>query len=159
MNLIEMLSLLIQDAFWAGLAALGFAILFNTPPKYLLVCTSVGAFSHAVRFLIMQFGVPIEFATLGAAMLVGFIAMYLARRLHSPATIFAVVGVIPMIPGSFAYRTMLSVVSIASAAPDQTAALLTEASTNAIKTGLILAALGIGIAAPPLLFQREKPVV
>jgi uncharacterized membrane protein YjjB (DUF3815 family) len=36
---------------------------------------------------------------------------------------------------------------------------LTEAGVYAIKTGLILAAIAIGIAFPTLLFQRPKPVV
>jgi uncharacterized membrane protein YjjB (DUF3815 family) len=36
---------------------------------------------------------------------------------------------------------------------------LVTASVNAVKTGLILAALAGGITAPNLLFRRQKPVV
>jgi hypothetical protein len=36
---------------------------------------------------------------------------------------------------------------------------LVEAGLNAVKTGLILAALAGGIIAPRLLFRRQQPVV
>jgi uncharacterized membrane protein YjjB (DUF3815 family) len=48
---------------------------------------------------------------------------------------------------------------VASLGPDASATFLVEATTNAIKTALILGAIAVGIAAPTLLFQRRKPVV
>jgi uncharacterized membrane protein YjjB (DUF3815 family) len=159
MNLLEIIELLLRDGFWSALAAVGFAVLFNVPPRYLSACVGCAALGHALRALVMHFGVPIEFATLFAATVLGFVALLLANRLQAPAMLFAIPGIIPMIPGSFAYRAMIGLVSMVSAPPDQANELLIQASSNFIRTGLILGALGVGLAAPLLLFQREKPVV
>lgn len=159
MSFIDIIVMLLQDAFWSALAAVGFAVLFNVPPRYLPACAGCAAFSHAFRALMMHFGIPIEFATLFAATALGFIALLLANRLRSPAMLFAIPGIIPMIPGSFAYRAMIGLVSMVNVPSDQAAELLIQASANFIRTGLILGALGVGLAAPMLLFQREKPVV
>jgi uncharacterized membrane protein YjjB (DUF3815 family) len=150
---------ILLDAFWSGIAAVGFAVLFNVPRNLLIGCLLTGAMGHSARALLMNFGLSIEWGTLIGATLVGFCAKWLANRTNSPSAIFGIAGGIPMVPGVFAYRTMISILGIATAAsPDATTALLVEASTNAIKTALILAAIGIGIAAPTLLFQRPKPV-
>ena len=147
------------DAFWSGIAAVGFAVLFNVPRSLLLGCALTGALGHSARALLMNFGMSIEWGTLIGATLVGICAKWLANRTNSPSATFGIVGGIPMVPGVFAYRTMISVLSIATATnPDVSMTLLVEASTNAIKTALILAAIAIGIAAPTLLFQRPKPV-
>lgn len=159
MNIIDTAGLILQDALWSALAALGFAILFNVPRRLLPACAASAALGHAARTLAMQFGIPIELGTLMAATLIGFSSVWLANRFHTPSPLFAVPGIIPMIPGSFAYRAMIGLVSVVNAAPDQTGELLSQAGTNVIRTGLILGALGIGIAVPALFFQREKPVV
>ena len=150
---------ILLDAFWSGIAAVGFAVLFNVPRSLLVGCLLTGALGHSVRALLMSFGLSIEWGTLIGATLVGFCAKWLANRTNSPSAIFSIAGGIPMVPGVFAYRTMIAVLSIATATdPDVSNTLLIEASTNAIKTTLILAAIAIGIAAPTLLFQRPKPV-
>lgn len=159
MNTVDLIFTVVIDAVWSGIAALGFAVLFNVPRSLLVECTLAGAIGHATRALLMQMGMSIEWGTLVGATLVGFFAAWRAARSHAPAAIFGIVGGIPMVPGAFAYRAMIGVLSIATAtAPDLGSRLLIEASTNAIKTALILGAIAIGIAAPTLLFNRPKPV-
>lgn len=150
-----------EDALWSAIAALGFAMLFNIPPRLLPACVFVGAVGHALRALLVeQFTVPLEFATLAGALLVGFVSAVFARRLHAPSQLFAIPGVIPLIPGSFAYRAMIGLVMMSSMSQSETEMInqLLGASTNIIKTGLILSALAVGIAAPALIFERSKPV-
>ena len=156
----DLLSTIIQDAFWSGLAALGFAILFNVPPRALVWCALAGALGHATQTLLMDRGAEIAPATLVGASVVGVYAMCLARYQKMPSVVFSVVGVIPMVPGVFAFRTMISLLRISTAKSD--AALqeaLFSAFQNGVITGLVLAALAAGIAAPTLLFERRKPVV
>lgn len=156
-----------EDALWAGLAALGFAILFNVQPRLLVWCVLCGASGHVVRFWLMHFGPaalhPIELATFLGASTIGFAAVYLARWQKVPAVIFAVSGVIPMVPGTFAFRTMLGVLQLAGMlqppAGTDLSQLLTDTSISGIKTGLILAALALGISMPSLIFRRHRPVV
>jgi uncharacterized membrane protein YjjB (DUF3815 family) len=150
---------LLQDAFWSGLAALGFAILFNTPRRLLVGCFVSGAVGHAARTALMGAGISIELATLMAATIVGFLGLSLSHRMRCPASIFTITGAIPMVPGVFAYHTMIGLLSVASMNPADSGTVLVEASFNAVKTGVILSALAIGIVAPTLLFDRPKPVV
>jgi uncharacterized membrane protein YjjB (DUF3815 family) len=159
MNALNLLSTILQDVFWSGLAALGFAILFNVPRRLLLACVVFGALGHAIRTLLISFGMAIEPATLLASTFVGLMGTYWAHRLDIPAPIFTITGTIPMVPGVFAYRAMIGVLSVVSVNPTSDGTLLIEASTYAVKTGLILAAIAVGIAFPTLLFQRPKPVV
>ncbi|MFN8376313.1 MAG: threonine/serine exporter family protein [Anaerolineae bacterium] len=157
--MVTLLLTILQDAFWSGLAAMGFAILFNVPRNLLPTCALFGALGHAVRTLLVSFGLSIEPATLAAAAFVGFLGTYWAQRLAVPAPIFTVTGAIPMVPGVFAYRAMIGVLSVISVDPTNNSEMLLGATSYGIKTGLILAAIAIGIAFPTLVFQRPKPVV
>lgn len=150
------------DAFWSCVAALGFALLFNVPRRMLPGCALVGAVGHAARFLMLQTGLLIEPATLFAAVLVGILSSLLARHYRTLAPIFGIVGAIPMVPGVFAFRTMIGLIRVAGSdalAADVRILLLSEAATNGVKTALLLGALAVGIAVPTLLFRRHKPVV
>jgi uncharacterized membrane protein YjjB (DUF3815 family) len=150
---------LLQDVLWSGVAAVGFAILFNVPPKTLIACMICGALGHGTRSLLMEFGISIAPATLAGAAVVGTLSAYFARRLEIPSLVFAICGAIPMVPGSFAYRTMLGVIRLSTAVPDMGEPILVETAINFTNTGLILAAIALGITMPTLLFRRRKPVV
>lgn len=159
-DITTLLNLLLVDAFWAMLTTMGFAILFNVPRRALPYCMLSGAVGHASRaLLISALGLNIVAATLIAATLLGFMAHALAQRLKMPALVFSVSGAIPMIPGVLAFRTMLGILSVSSAGPEMAGPILTEAAFNGIQTGLILAALAVGIVTPMLIFHRPRPVV
>lgn len=153
------IALLLTDAFWSAVAALGFAILFNIPQRSLWACTLLGAIGHASRTILVQQGLPIELATLIGAAAIGFLGAFMAHRFQMPVVVFTIPSAIPLVPGTFAFRTMIGILQLTDQDLLGDALLLTEAATNGIKTGLILAALATGIAAPKLLFQRRKPVV
>ncbi len=144
------------DAFWSGIAALGFAILFNVPRRVLYACVLCGALGHAMREVAIQVGLPLPTATLVGSSVVGFMAIFLARYHKMPSSIFAITGAIPMVPGVFAFRTMIYILQIPEA---DNSDILLIAARNGVMTGLVLAAIAIGIAAPRLIFLRPKPVV
>lgn len=151
---------LLHDAIWSGIAALGFAILFNVPTRTLRGCLACGATGHVIRTLAVHYGLSMEFSTLIGATAVGFMGTAFAQRWQTPAAVFTVSGVIPLVPGVFAFRAMLGLLDVISAV-DSTVGLsaLLSVGQNGIKTGLILMAIAAGIAAPTLLFERRKPVV
>ncbi len=150
---------LLQDAFWSAVAALGFAVLFNVPPRALPVCMMCGALGHGTRTLMMSAGFEIELATLLGATAVGYLALVFARRMNIPTPVFAISGAIPLVPGVFAYSTLIGVIDIATADPGTvTPDMLIEMVVNGIKTGLILITIAAGIAAPALLFDRRSVV-
>lgn len=149
----------IQDTVWSAVAALGFALLFNVPKRTLLGCVVCGAIGHVVRSFLMQFGWNITPATLAGAAVVGILSVVFARRERAPMLVFAICGAIPMVPGSYAYRAMLGLIRISSAEPTTGEPILTETAIDFVTTGLILAALSLGIILPTLLFRRRRPVV
>ncbi len=159
----DLLFFVLRDAFWSAIAALGFAILFNVPRRSLPACALAGALGHGLRAaFIAVLGVPIEAATLLAATAVGFLGELFARKYRIPRLVFVVPGVIPMVPGVFAYRTMLGifeVTGLADLSAVEGAEVLLQTAVYAIRTGLILTGLAFGIIAPNLLFRRQKPVI
>ena len=153
------LGLILQDALWSALAATGFALLFNVPVRTVIGCAFLGAVGHALRTTLMQLGMSVEAGTLAGATVVGFIGVVFAHRWNTPPTVYTISGAIPMVPGSLAFRAMLGVLRLTAATSDTAAVMMAEVFINATKTGLILAAIAVGIAAPSLLFVRQKPIV
>jgi uncharacterized membrane protein YjjB (DUF3815 family) len=154
------LTVVLQDAFWSAWAACGFAVLFNVPQRTLIGCMLCGAVGHSVRtLLMMQFDVQIAFATLAGAAVIGFMGLAMSRYWKAPMTVFTVSGSIPMVPGVFAYQTMLGILRIATTEPQDDAGLLVETVQSGINTALVLAGIAVGIIAPRLLFLRMKPIV
>lgn len=151
----DLIGTILLDAFWSALAAVGFAMLFNVPRRTVLACAAAGAAGHASRALLMHFGMNIIPATLAGATVIGFVAEYCSRRWRAPTILFTVSGAIPMVPGSFAYRAMLGAIRITTADAATGMPILVDAGINFITTGLILAALALGIAMPQLLFRRR----
>lgn len=153
-------SAILIDALWSAVAAGGFAILFNVPPRALPYCVVVGGLGHALRALLLHWGMSIVPATLFGATSIGFLARACAHRLQMPSLIFAVSGSIPMVPGVFAYSTMIGLLKLTGTSSAEAAVpLLVEVANDGIHTALILGALAIGNVAPALLFDRPKPVV
>ncbi len=152
--------LLLQNTFWAGIAALGFAMLFNVPRRALVGCALGGALAYAVRTLLVQFGVAgIEAATLLGATVVGFGGVRFGHHWHVPAPVFIVPGVIPLLPGYLAFRTMIDLLTLTTNAPGVDQALLLTTAVNSLKTILIVGGIAAGVAVPSLLLRRHRPMV
>lgn len=155
---------LAEDALWAGIAALGFGVLFNVPRRALWGAALCGAVGHGVRYGLLATGwgslSTVEVASFVGGTAVGFLGLLLARRLHTPRIVFTVPGIIPMIPGTFAFGTMLGVLQAAGiVGTGGSDPFLLQAGLNAVKTGLVLGALAIGTVLPTLLFERRRPVL
>lgn len=156
----NILLVILEDALWSGVAAVGFGVLFNVPKRALAYCALVGACGHAVRALMMtQFNMGITTSTLIGALVVGFMSKFIARKLKMPSMIFGITGAIPMVPGVFAYQTMISLGEMIHQEPGQIAVSLGEAAVNGVRTVALLGCLALGITAPTFLLEREHPVV
>jgi uncharacterized membrane protein YjjB (DUF3815 family) len=150
--------LFFEDAAWAALAGLGFAMVFNVPRHLLLMAVGAGAIGHAVRAVLVHWGMNLPAASLAAGVVIGFWAVFWARRTDSPAQIFSIPGVIPMIPGKFAYLTMIGLIQWAIG-KDLPVEQIQHTLHNMMMTALILGGLASGIATPQLLFMRRHSVV
>ncbi|MCB0210253.1 MAG: threonine/serine exporter family protein [Anaerolineae bacterium] len=150
--------LLLHDGFWSAVAALGFAMLFNVPIRTLPACALGGALGHITRTLGMELGLSISAATFFGATVVGFFGHFAARRWQAPSTVFTVPGVIPMVPGSLAFQTMMTLIRISETGPGIDSTMLASAAVNALRTGLILGGLAVGVIAPRLIFYRRQSI-
>lgn len=153
--------LIVERAFWAGVACLGLGMAFHVPRRALVGCMVCGIAGFLTRAALQARDVPIEAATLGAAVVLGFAGEVCARWWRMPGAVFMVTSSILLVPGVFAFRAMMGIVQVATT-PLSSFLLqsqFTEASVNIIKTGLILGAIAVGISAPGLLFHRTRPVV
>lgn len=151
----DLLWFLLEDAFWAAIAATGFAILFNVPVRTLPVCALCGAVAHSLRAYLEYEGVSIEAGSLIAATVVGLMGEFFSHKVHTPASVFTIPGVIPMVPGVFAFKTMMGMINLTYAKADTSQTLLMETVSNGIKTGIILGSLSLGIAVMHIVFKRH----
>jgi len=144
-------------SFWAGIAAIGFAILFNVPRRTLISIWTLGAVGGLIKFSTMNFDFGIVLASFLAATLVGIASIQTAHIQKSPPLIFSIPAVIPMVPGFFAYKFMLGMISLTSMVNSDTyVQTLIETVNNGAKMMFVLISLGTGVAIPMLLSRKES---
>ena len=150
------LEILIKS-FWAGIAAIGFAIIFNVPRRTLFAIWSLGVLGGLIKFAALEFNSGIVFASFWAATLVGFASIKTAHLKNSPPLIFSIPAVIPMVPGFFAYKMMLGLIALTSMEnTDAYLKTLIETVNNGAKMMFVLISLGTGVAIPMLLSRKES---
>lgn len=148
---------LLLKGFWSGIAAIGFAILFNVPLRTLFPIGMMGAIGGLIKFGAMFMGVEIVFASFIGATVIGIISIQMAHMKKSPPLVFSIPGVIPMVPGAFAYRMMLGLIALIEL-EDTNAYLQTliDMVNNGAKMVFILMALAIGVSVPMLITRKES---
>lgn len=148
---------LLLKGFWSGIAAIGFAILFNVPQRTLFPIGTMGAIGGIIKFGAMFLGLEIVFASFIGATIIGIISIQMAHMKKSPPLVFSIPGVIPMVPGAFAYRMMLGLIALTKL-EDTNAYLqaLIDMVNNGAKMVFILMALAIGVSVPMLITRKES---
>lgn len=88
----------------AFLAIVSFAILLETPKKYLVCAGIVGAVGWFVYLLAGSQGANEVMATFLSAFAIAFVSHVFARVFKTPVTVFLVAGILPTVPGAGMYR-------------------------------------------------------
>ena len=104
-----MLLNILQDGFYAGIAAIGFASISNPPRRAYLYCALIAAIGHSIRYILTNndfYHVHIIVASTIAAFFIGLSAVYMAPKAKCPAETCFFPALLPMIPGMYAYRTI-----------------------------------------------------
>lgn len=100
----------IKQFIYAFISTAGFAVFFNTPRDSVIKSSFGGATSWIVYIISNNlFSSPIAGAFL-AAITVGLLGEFMAKRFKKPATIFIIPGIVPLVPGAGMYYTMLAVI-------------------------------------------------
>ncbi len=157
MNL-EFLQAVIFDGLFAAIAAIGFAVISNPPRKAIFVSALLAAIGHGLRFFLMKnTSLDIAAASFCAAFTIGMISILCAKVIRCPAEVFSFPSLLPMIPGMYAYKTVLSLVKFMQYANDETSAtILVDIFRNGITTVFVLFALVIGAAIPMFIFHKQS---
>ncbi len=147
---------LIEKCFWFGTAAVGFAVLFNVPPRTLVNVFLIAAAGCVCRLLFMEGGVNIILATFLGGCLIGLLSILGAHKNVTAPFILSIPAVIPMVPGVFIYRLILGLVRIAEYSngnyPSQ---LLSDTVNYGMKSLFILMAIAMGVAFPMMISRKE----
>jgi len=147
----------LEKGIWFGLAALGFAILFNVPPRTILIVSILAAMGGVTRLYLVHSGASILMASLAGASLIGVLSIQASHNKHAPPLVFSIPAVIPMVPGVFAYQAILGLINLSTNpnAPDYTQ-ILTGTISNGLNAIFILMALAVGVAVPMLITRKTS---
>ncbi len=146
------------DGLFAAAASAGFATISNPPKKAILISASLAAVGHGLRYFLMN-STPLDItsATFVSAFTIGMGSMLCAKLVHFPAEIFSFPSLLPMVPGMYAYKTILSLISFMKSDDE---ALLQHMIIEIFRNGLtalgIMTALVVGAAIPLFIFYEQS---
>lgn len=141
---------------WFGFAALGFAVLFNVPPRALVAVWLLAVAGGFVKLVTLGLGLgPVTASLLGAST-IGVLSIPAAHNRHAPPMVFSIAAVIPMVPGVFAYRTMIGLVQLTGEVDSAYQQALSETINNGAKALFILMALAVGVALPNIVMRLDS---
>lgn len=153
----DFLSSILWDGLMAAIAATGFAVISNPPKRAIAVSALLAAVGHAFRFYMMHsWSIDISSATFIAAFTIGMLGVLTAKLVKCPAEIFAFPSLLPMIPGVYAYKTILALMQFMQENQDMETMnrLIVDICKNGITAFFIIFSLVIGVAIPLLMFKR-----
>lgn len=87
-------------------AVAAFAVLLETPRKYLPHAGIGGAIGAFVYLLCVQQGFHVVAASFLSALAISFTSHAFARAFKAPVTIFLIAGILPTVPGAGMYKTV-----------------------------------------------------
>ena len=122
---------IILELIASSIMVLAFGILFQAPQKSLWLLPLIGVISWG-SFIIAKIFTNVIVAVFISSIIIGICSELFARLNKSPATVFIIPGIIPLVPGVPAYNTMLY--------------LIKEEYLEGIKTGIDTLLIGGAIA-------------
>lgn len=155
---VEFVESILFDGFFAAIAAIGFSVISNPPRKAVLISALMAAIGHGLRFYLLKSGsLDLATASFIAAFAIGLMSIFFARLIHCPAEVFSFPSLLPMIPGMFAYKTILAMMKFLQSRDEMMAmSNLLDIFKNGITTVLVLFALVIGAAIPLFMFYKQS---
>jgi uncharacterized membrane protein YjjB (DUF3815 family) len=146
-----------EKGIWFGAAAIGFGILFNVPPRTIFLIWVLAAIGGITKLLLLKLGIGVILASFAGATLIGILSIPFAHNRHTPPLVLSIPALIPMVPGVFAYRTMIGLIKLTGDIhTGDYSVILQDAVNNGIKTLMILAALATGASIPMLVTRKTS---
>jgi uncharacterized membrane protein YjjB (DUF3815 family) len=149
--------LILEKTIWLGMAAVGFAILFNVPVRTLWIIFVLGALGGITKTLILHFDISVILASFAGASVIGMLSVFASHSKQAPAMVFAIPAVIPMVPGVFSYKMMIGLIQLAgNTTTVEFSSILNETVNNGLKALFILLTLALGVGLPLLLTRKDS---
>ena len=102
---------ILSDGLFAAVAAMGFGSISDPPLRAFPYIAILAALGHAARFCLMTLcGVDIVSASLVAAFIIGSGSVYFGKKVACPMTVLYIPALLPMVPGTYAYKTVFSLI-------------------------------------------------
>ncbi|MBK8637938.1 MAG: threonine/serine exporter family protein [Chromatiaceae bacterium] len=151
----------LADALFAGLAATGLGLLFNVPGRFIPLLGLGAILARGLRTELMAFGgMDMAVAAFLGAAAVSLLMSLISRRGHFPAAVFALICVLPMVPGFLAIdglnHLFLFTQLPPSAVPPEMAV---HTLQTLLKTAFTVSALVFGVILPVFLIGGRSPRV
>ncbi len=141
---------------WAGVAVLGFAMVFSVPRRALPGIVVLAVAAHLVRTVGLEQGLGLPSASFLAAVFIGLTAALVAPRTGQATPIYAFAPVIPLIPGTYMFNALKGGLALAgSTAPADSALIVDEAIVAGSTATLTIIALAVGTIGPALLVGQR----
>lgn len=146
----------LTDAAFAAVAGLGFAFTCNPPIKTLFLSALLAAIAHGTRFYFLHF-MGIASATFIAAFFIGLLGLIFAKKVKCPMEIITFPALLPMIPGMYAYRTILSIASFVNEDKlENQYKLLIQITNNLMTTISVAFAIAVGVSITLIIFYEQS---
>jgi uncharacterized membrane protein YjjB (DUF3815 family) len=139
---------------FAALAAAGFGVFFNVPPRLLWACVLCGVVAHAARSIGASVGLDLAWATLLGSALVGVLTSLLRDRFNAPFAAIAFGAVVPLVPGALILRAASGTVQLVAEGAAATPQKLVETAVAGTHALFVLVAIAVGLLTPVALVRR-----
>ena len=153
----DILLSLLRDGLLAAIAAIGFSVISDPPGRTIPFCALLAALGHATRYLLIHtLNWDIMTASFFGALVIGLVCVGFSYRLHCPTTTLYIPALLPMIPGMYAYRTIIAITQFMGCAGDSANAMhyMLEVFTNGMVTASVVFALAVGASLPTLILRK-----
>lgn len=148
---------LLYKGFFAGMAAIGFSILFNVPTRTLPAIGALACIGGIIKFSCLSLDASIILASLLGASAVGIMSIVTARKFYAAPLVFSIPSVIPMVPGAYVYNMMLGFIDLTVLNNNQEPVqILLGTVNNGLNALFIVMSLAVGVAVPMLIARKES---
>ncbi|SRR5574344_48305 len=149
----------VADGLYAAIAGLGFAVISNPPRKALAYSAFLACIGHGIRYFLMH-SPSLMFDQVSASTIAGFaiglLAIPFAMHLHYPAEGFAFPALLPMVPGLFAYKSVINIINIVRQTKEFTIKNVGDFFHNSTLTTLVMFGMVAGCVIPIFVFRRQS---
>jgi len=103
--------MLVKGLLLSLISSTAWCILFNVPVRTIAGCGVTGMIGWLVFYIMPKLGANVILSTLVSATVVSLLSQFLSILLRVPSTNFSVAGIIPLVPGSLAFRSMMAFIN------------------------------------------------